>query len=52
MKEVYTITEASKALKVSRETLYKWIAAEKIKYNVLPSGKKRIPKAEIEKYTK
>ena len=45
-----TITEASKLMKVSRQTVYTWIEEKKINFTTLPSGKKRIPASEIKKY--
>ncbi len=49
--KVYNISETSKILKVSRETLYKWLNEGKIKFTVLPNNQKRIPESEIKKYT-
>ena len=50
MERALTITEASKLMKVSRQTVYTWIKEKKIKYTTLPSGKKRIPASEVKKY--
>ncbi len=50
MERALTITEASKLMKVSRQTIYTWIEESKIKYTTLPSGKKRIPASEVKKY--
>lgn len=49
--KVYTITEVSKILKVSRVSIYSWIKENKLKYSVLPNGKKRINEEELKKYT-
>ena len=49
--KVYNITEATKILKVSRETMYNWLRSGKIKYTTLPNGQKRIPESELKKYT-
>lgn len=49
--KVYNVTEATKILKVSRETMYKWLNEGKIKYNTLPNGQRRIPESELKKYT-
>ena len=48
--EAYTVTEVAKKLRVSRTTVYNWIAEEKIVYSVLPNGKKIIPAKEVDKY--
>ena len=48
----YTITEAIKILKLSRQSIYTWIDNGQLKANQLPNGTWRIPASEIDKYTK
>ena len=52
MEDFFTVTEFSKLLKVSRQSVFNWIKEKKIKYAELPSGHYRIPKAEYEKIMK
>lgn len=47
---LYTVLEACKKLQVSRQTLYNWMQRGDIRYTTLPSGRRRIPAQEINKY--
>ena len=47
MGELLTITEAAKRIHVSRETIYAWIRAGKLKPVRIPSGRYRIPEEQL-----
>jgi excisionase family DNA binding protein len=47
--EMLTPKEVRVKLGISKRTLYRWIKTGKIKAVVLPSGRIRIPREEVEK---
>ncbi len=49
MEEYYTVDEVSKALKVSRQTVYDWMRAGRLEY-VIVGERRRIAKTALEAF--